>query len=38
MEWRDWRCEVILDWSVQIRNIIDVQKPGILHLQPSRRL
>lgn len=29
-EWRDWRCGVILDWSVQIRKIIDEQKPGTL--------
>jgi hypothetical protein len=30
MEWRDWRCEVILEWSVQIRKIINEQKPGTL--------
>jgi hypothetical protein len=29
-EWRDWRCEVILDWSVQFREIIEKEKPGIL--------
>ena len=29
-EWRDWRCQVIYDWSVQIRNIINKQKPGAL--------
>jgi hypothetical protein len=29
-EWRDWRCGVILDWAVQIRKIIDEQKPGTL--------
>ncbi len=29
-EWRDWRCEVILDWSVQFRKIIDTEKPGTL--------
>ena len=33
--WRDWRCKVIYDWSVQIRNIIKQQKPeallGIYH-------
>lgn len=29
-EWRDWRCKVILDWSVEIRNIINEVKPGIL--------
>ncbi len=28
--WRDWRCQVIYDWSVQIRNIIRQQKPGAL--------
>ena len=30
MEWRDWRCEVILDWSMQFRKIIDDEKPGTL--------
>ncbi len=29
-EWRDWRCLVIRDWSVQIRNIINEEKPGTL--------
>ena len=29
-EWRDWRCSVIYDWAVQIRNILNEQKPGIL--------
>ena len=29
-EWRDWRCSVIYDWSVQIRNIIQEEKPGTL--------
>jgi len=29
-EWRDWRCHVIYDWSVQIRNIINEEKPGTL--------
>jgi uncharacterized lipoprotein YddW (UPF0748 family) len=29
-EWRDWRCKVILDWTVEIRNIINEMKPGIL--------
>lgn len=29
-EWRDWRCKVILDWAVEIRNIINEVKPGIL--------
>jgi len=29
-EWRDWRCNVIYDWSVQIRNILNEQKPGAL--------
>lgn len=29
-EWRDWRCEVIYDWAVQIRNIVDEIKPGTL--------
>jgi hypothetical protein len=29
-EWRDWRCYVIYDWSVQIRNIVNEQKPGTL--------
>ena len=29
-EWRDWRCEVIYDWSVQIRKIIEEEKPGTL--------
>jgi len=29
-EWRDWRCKVILDWAVEIRNIINEIKPGIL--------
>ncbi|MGC9355186.1 MAG: family 10 glycosylhydrolase, partial [Mariniphaga sp.] len=29
-EWRDWRCKVILDWVVEIRNIINEIKPGIL--------
>jgi hypothetical protein len=29
-EWRDWRCKVILDWTVEIRNIINEVKPGIL--------
>lgn len=30
IEWRDWRCEVILDWSKQFRKIIDDEKPGTL--------
>ena len=29
-DWRDWRCKVILDWAVKIRNIINEVKPGIL--------
>lgn len=29
-EWRDWRCKVILDWAVEIRNIINEMKPGTL--------
>jgi hypothetical protein len=29
-EWRNWRCKVILDWTVEIRNIINEMKPGIL--------
>ncbi len=29
-EWRDWRCKIILDWAVEIRNIINEVKPGIL--------
>ncbi len=29
-QWRDWRCKVILDWAVEIRNIINEVKPGIL--------
>lgn len=29
-EWRDWRCEVIYDWAVQFRKIIDEVKPGTL--------
>lgn len=29
-EWRNWRCKVILDWAVEIRNIINEVKPGIL--------
>ncbi|HPE74438.1 MAG TPA: hypothetical protein PLC80_00025 [Draconibacterium sp.] len=29
-EWRDWRCGVILDWSVRIRKVIDELKPGTL--------
>jgi hypothetical protein len=33
--WRDWRCKVIYDWSVQIREIVKHQKPeallGIYH-------
>lgn len=29
-EWRDWRCEVILEWSVQFRIIIEKEKPGTL--------
>ena len=29
-DWRDWRCKVILDWAVEIRNIINEVKPGIL--------
>lgn len=29
-EWRNWRCKVILDWTVEIRNIINEVKPGIL--------
>jgi hypothetical protein len=28
--WRDWRCMVIYNWSVQIRNIINQEKPGAL--------
>ncbi|MCA1759754.1 MAG: family 10 glycosylhydrolase, partial [Bacteroidales bacterium] len=28
--WRDWRCKVILDWAVEIRNVINEVKPGIL--------
>ena len=29
-EWRDWRCSVIYDWSVQFRKIINEEKPGTL--------
>lgn len=29
-EWRDWRCEVIYDWSVQFRTILEEEKPGTL--------
>jgi hypothetical protein len=29
-DWRDWRCEVIYDWSVQMRAILDEVKPGTL--------
>jgi len=29
-EWRDWRCGVIYDWSVQFRKIINEEKPGTL--------
>jgi len=33
--WRDWRCNVIYEWSVQIRNIVKKQNPeallGIYH-------
>ena len=29
-EWRDWRCQVIYDWSVQMRKIVDELKPGAL--------
>lgn len=28
--WRDWRCNVIYDWSVQIRDILKHQKPDAL--------
>jgi hypothetical protein len=29
-EWRDWRCEVIADWAVMMRQVIGEIKPGIL--------
>ncbi len=29
-EWRDWRCEVIVDWAQEIRSIISAMKPGTL--------
>jgi hypothetical protein len=29
-EWREWRCQVIYDWSVHIRKIINEYKPGTL--------
>ena len=29
-DWRDWRCEVIAEWAVQIRLIMNDVKPGIL--------
>lgn len=29
-EWRDWRCEVILDWALKFREIIENEKPGTL--------
>jgi hypothetical protein len=28
--WRDWRCEVVADWAVQMRKIMNELKPGIL--------
>jgi hypothetical protein len=28
--WRDWRCRVILDWAVTMKNIINELKPGTL--------
>jgi hypothetical protein len=28
--WRDWRCKVIHDWAVDMKNIIDETKPGTL--------
>ena len=28
--WRDWRCQVIRDWAVAFRTIIDEEKPGTL--------
>jgi hypothetical protein len=30
IEWREWRCEVIADWALQIRQIMNDVKPGIL--------
>lgn len=29
-DWRDWRCEVIVDWGGMMRQVIDEVKPGIL--------
>ena len=29
-EWRDWRCEVIYDWTAEMKNIINELKPGTL--------
>ncbi|SHJ49767.1 hypothetical protein SAMN05444280_12117 [Tangfeifania diversioriginum] len=29
-EWRDWRCQVILDWTLEIRSIINELKPDAL--------
>lgn len=29
-EWRDWRCNVIYDWAISFRNIIEQEKPGTL--------
>jgi hypothetical protein len=28
--WRNWRCQVIYDWAVQIRSIVEELKPGTL--------
>ena len=28
--WRNWRCEVIADWTRKIREIIEQEKPGAL--------
>ncbi len=30
MEWRNWRCSVIVEWIRNIRNIIEEESPGIL--------
>ncbi len=29
-EWRDWRCDVILDWTLEIKSIVNEIKPGAL--------
>ncbi|MDD4107701.1 MAG: hypothetical protein PHH93_03165 [Prolixibacteraceae bacterium] len=29
-QWRDWRCEVINDWVLEIRKIMDEIRPGML--------